>query len=969
MADTTPPTIRISSNRTTLKAGETAQLTFSLSEPSIDFVLADIAISGGSLSNFTGSGANYTATFTPTSNSEISGSVSVGSFRFSDASGNANEDGADADNRVSFIIDTLAPTISISASRTFLDFNETPTLTFSLSEPSLNFDISDISVTGGTLSSFKGSGKNYSVIFTPNSTFDGQVSIGSFAFSDISGNYNNTSSNIIKFIPYEPSSMNVKWVRLLGTSSNDFSRSIATGLDGSIYVSGETGGNLDGHTNVGSFDSFVTKYNANGTKLWTRLIGSSQQDYAKALATGPDGSIYVSGVTIPSLGAQYTSGGFVTKFHADGTIIWSSLLNTEVYAQALTTGLDGSIYVSGFAAKNLDGQLNAGSLDSFITKYNANGAKLWTRLVGSSKDDYSFALTTGLDGSIYLAGVSTGTINGQSTSGGIVTKVNPDGTVLWTRILGTSVTAYALTTGLDGSIYVSGTAYSDLDGQNNSGYNDCFVIKFNQDGNKVWTRLFGTVGNDYSRSLTIGLDGSIYVSSYAAINLDGQTNNGSFDSFVTKFSPDGTRLFTRRLGTNSSPDDINALATGLDGSIYVSGFTANSLDDQNNSGSYDAFLIKFELSDTSTPTIAIISEKSLLSIGESANISLTLSKPSANFVQSDIAVQGGILSNFKGSGTTYTAIFTALVIDATNIYVSVESGKFSDALGIFNEDGLDANNKAIFAVNAITPGINEIGTNENDQFNLKNANEMIDGGEGIDTVTLSRTSNNYQLIISDKALIVRDKTGIDGTDILKNIERLQFTDRSVIVESKSHGSYADLPVGLYQFFITAFNAAPGVTYMDQLAEAYRYGLSVKQIVDIFATKSQFTDVYPSSMTNAQLAQALVNNIVKTSASDATKQQAVKDITDAMTLASWTVGQVIFQVFGNLANFAYSDPMWGNTAKQFANQIEVAKIYTDTLSQSTTDLATLRSVMAPVSHLSDVSTPELQITLIGQALMG
>jgi hypothetical protein len=156
--------------------------------------------------------------------------------------------------------------------------------------------------------------------------------------------------------------------------------------------------------------------------------------------------------------------------------------------------------------------------------------------------------------------------------------------------------------------------------------------------------------------------------------------------------------------------------------------------------------------------------------------------------------------------------------------------------------------------------------------------------------------------------------------------------------------------------------------MDQLSEAYSYGLSVKQIVDIFTTKSQFTDVYPTSMSTAQLAQSLVNNIVKTSATDTIKLQAVKDITDAMTLAKWTVGQVIFQVFGNLANFPYSDPTWGNTAKQFANQIAVAKTYTDTFSQSTTDLPTLRSVMAPVSHLSDVSTQDMQINLIGLALL-
>ncbi|MBD8049192.1 hypothetical protein [Limnohabitans radicicola] len=261
------------------------------------------------------------------------------------------------------------------------------------------------------------------------------------------------------------------------------------------------------------------------------------------------------------------------------------------------------------------------------------------------------------------------------------------------------------------------------------------------------------------------------------------------------------------------------------------------------------------------------------------------------------------------------------------------------------------------------------GNEGDDTLTGGNGSDFINGGVGTDTASWTRKAVNFQLIKVAGGWQVKDKTGTEGTDTVSNVERLQFADKNVIIDSNAHVSYANLPVGLYQFFITAFNAAPGVTYMDQLAAAYGAGMSVKQIVDVFTTKSQFTDMYPTGMSNAQLAQALVNNIVKTSASDATKQQAVKDITDAMSNAKWTVGQVIYQVFGNLTNFAYTDPTWGNTAKQFANEIAVAKTYTDTLSQSTTDLATLRSVMAPVSHLTDVSTPELQITLIGQALMG
>jgi serralysin len=248
-------------------------------------------------------------------------------------------------------------------------------------------------------------------------------------------------------------------------------------------------------------------------------------------------------------------------------------------------------------------------------------------------------------------------------------------------------------------------------------------------------------------------------------------------------------------------------------------------------------------------------------------------------------------------------------------------------------------------------------------------NDTLDGGDGIDTAVWTSKALNYQLTKVTGGWAVKDKTGVDGTDSLVGMERLQFADKTVSIESKAHASYADLPVGLYQFFITAFNAAPGVTYMDQLAAAYGAGMSVKQIVDVFTTKSQFTDVYPTSLSHSQLAQALVSNIVKTSASDATKQAAVKDITDAMDKSNWTVGQVIYQVFGNLANFAYTDATWGNTAKQFANEIAVAKTYTDTLGQCTTDLVTLRSVMAPVSYLSDVSTLDAQVNLIGQALLG
>ncbi len=330
----------------------------------------------------------------------------------------------------------------------------------------------------------------------------------------------------------------------------------------------------------------------------------------------------------------------------------------------------------------------------------------------------------------------------------------------------------------------------------------------------------------------------------------------------------------------------------------------------------------------------------------------------------------------------FSPIFANDLIDLDSTYKDF----FSGASSFFNEDGLSWVNyfsyqdsiyfRELVQVKPL-PKIMEItATNNNDTIvgnELNNlifgltGNDLIDGGSGFDSAAWKYASNNYELIFSKEKIQVIHKLGIDGSDSLTNIEKLQFTDRAVIIESQSHGSYADLPTELYQFFITAFNAAPGVTYMDQLAEAYRYGLSVKQIVDIFTTKKQFTDVYSPSLSHSDLATQLVNNIVKNSASASAKTEAIADIKGALDIG-WTVGDVIFTVFGNLAHKDLSDPNWGNTAKQFNNEIAVAKYYTEVLNQSTTDLETLRDVIQPVTQSTDISSDVVIAQLVGVALM-
>ena len=189
VVDAKPPTVAITSNLQTLKFGTTAVITFKLSESATNFAAADVIVSGGTLSNFAGTGVTYTATFTPTPGLVGTGTVAVDAGAFTDAIGNPSLAGSLA---TPLRIDTIVPTIAIVADKTALKSGETATLTFTLSETPVSFTAAMVTVAGGTLSGFAGSGTLYTASFTPTASFTGTgtVAVNAGRFTDATGNGN-----------------------------------------------------------------------------------------------------------------------------------------------------------------------------------------------------------------------------------------------------------------------------------------------------------------------------------------------------------------------------------------------------------------------------------------------------------------------------------------------------------------------------------------------------------------------------------------------------------------------------------------------------------------------------------------------------------------------------------------------------------------------------------------------------------
>jgi uncharacterized protein (UPF0548 family) len=614
------------------------------------------------------------------------------------------------------------------------------------------------------------------------------------------------------------------WTKLSGSFSGDIAHAITVGLDGSIYVSGLASGVLDGQTSSGAEDAFLTKYSADGTKVWTKLIGTTARDFANALATGLDGSIYVAGVTNGSLDGLTNSGGedaFVSKFKPDGTKVWTKLLggSRSDSAQGITIGLDGSIFISGQTENALDGQTNRGGLDAFLTKYSTDGTKVWTKLLGTSGWDVGNALSTGKDGSIYIAGYTYGSLDGQPHSGGedaFLTKFNADGSKVWTKLLGSSSAdiAYALTTGLDGSIYVSGItgaiAYDTrkggtaLNGQPTEGGEDAFLTKFNADGSKVWTKILGSSSADIAYALTTGLDGSIYVSGYTNGPLDGQSNSGNSDTFLTKFSTDGSKAWTVLSG-GSFTDYAKALGTGLDGSIYVSGFTNGSIDGRS-LDSPDSFLTKYQ-DVTSTPTYSVLANSITVNEGSNADFTITTSNASAgssiSYTLSGVSstdITGGALTGFatvNSSGMATVSVPIAsdnLTEGSETLTISVQG---ETASTVINDTSKSANtNQNIY----LNPGQNFGITYSNVSIFGNVNNEIVNFADNIfgvttdiniESITLPYSVEEYQYqavsgqlftyqnsVLISKAAIQTDS---DGTSIRFNSGTGTYTSANNLI--------------------------------------------------------------------------------------------------------------------------------------------------------------------------------------------
>ncbi|MCT7997214.1 SBBP repeat-containing protein [Laspinema olomoucense] len=338
-------------------------------------------------------------------------------------------------------------------------------------------------------------------------------------------------------------------------------------------------------------------------RSWIRQLGTVNSDQSRGVVVDSDGNVYIAGATSGSLDGNTNASGinanfsdpFLTKYDAEGNKLWTRQIGTAGYDYYTDVTIDGigNAYTLGWGEPN-------------ITKWDSDGNQLWNRTILATWGfDWATSITADPAGNVYAAGLTEGAPDGQNMgqSDAFVVKYDTQGNQIWMQRLGTAAEDQARSVATDaaGNVYIAGITQGSLDGNTNAGSTDVFLTKYDASGVKLWTRQFGSaasegmvslsgVGNELRNvQLSIDSEGNIYLSGTTEGDLNGNTNGGGQDAFLVKYDPNGTQLWTEQVGT-AGDDRGWGVTVDRNGMVYWTGTTQGSLNGQPHFGSNDTFV-------------------------------------------------------------------------------------------------------------------------------------------------------------------------------------------------------------------------------------------------------------------------------------------------------------------------------------------------------------------------------------------
>jgi len=300
----------------------------------------------------------------------------------------------------------------------------------------------------------------------------------------------------------------------------------------------------------------------------------------------------------------------------DPVLTYSEIFGGNAGTAATSIAVDshGNSYVTGniaspgfFTSNSFQTNLN-GSINAFVTKFDTNGAVVYSTYLGGSAADYGQGIAVDTNGDAFVTGFTSSTDFPmahalQSTNAGaydaFVSELNPAGNgLIYSTYLGGSSYDAANSIALDTNGNAILTGYTESTNfplahaaqKTNGGETDVFVTKLNTNGSAlVYSTFLGgsqtenveDYFNEPFGSVAVDLAGNAYVTgltystNFPVTNaFQGVMSNFYRTAFVAMYTPSGALVRSTFLG-GSEAESGNAIAVDSKGDVFVGGSTVS----------------------------------------------------------------------------------------------------------------------------------------------------------------------------------------------------------------------------------------------------------------------------------------------------------------------------------------------------------------------------------------------------------
>lgn len=388
---------------------------------------------------------------------------------------------------------------------------------------------------------------------------------------------------------------NLIWGKQFGSEMEEYAMNHLIDPAGNIFIAGKTTGSMNGN-NLGKNDGFLTKIDKLGNIIWTRQFGTSGEEDIQWSALDSYGNIYITGSTTGILNEKSFGNEdvFVIKYTPGGEIEWSKQFGSDSIdiAKGICTDTKGYIYLTGMTTGKL-AQYTFGKTDFFIMKLDDKGNTISVSQFGTPLDDLAYAITRGPGSDIYICGTTWGVLAGENKGfiDGFTGHFTDKLELIKYSQFGTDGFDIAMILNIDeeNNIYVGGSTSGNF-GVQQIGEGDAYLLKINEKGDILWNRQFGTTLNDGIRGIDINpnFPGNILVSGIMSLP-PGQ-------GFIRMYKKDGAlsweKSFTA-VGKNGGTSGKTVLSD-KEGKIYHVGLTGADMFGTS-SGDKDIYVIKLEI--------------------------------------------------------------------------------------------------------------------------------------------------------------------------------------------------------------------------------------------------------------------------------------------------------------------------------------------------------------------------------------